>query len=55
MSRQLAERTEKLNIVGDSMDNLQENSAGWARDVSKYVAGARKKVLVGAAKKSVGL
>ena len=54
MSRQLAERTEKLNVVGESMDNLQENSARWATDVGKYAANAKKKVLLGAAKGAVG-
>ena len=47
MTRQLNERTEKLNIVGDSMDQLQENSAGWANDVSKYVGQQKRKAVMG--------
>ncbi|KAG9878793.1 hypothetical protein KCV02_g20786, partial [Aureobasidium melanogenum] len=33
MQRQIQERTEKLNIMGDSMENLESNSQGWADDV----------------------
>lgn len=35
-TRQLNERTEKLGIMGDSMDKVEENSAGWANDASKW-------------------
>lgn len=47
MTRQLNERTEKLNIMGDSMDKVQENSAGWADDVSKYVNKQKRNMLLG--------
>lgn len=47
LTRQLNERTEKLNIVSDSMDNLQEQSAGWADDVSKYVSKQKRNMLLG--------
>jgi syntaxin-binding protein 5 len=47
MTRQLNERTEKLNIMGDSMDNLQDNSAGWAEDVNKYVSKQKRNMLLG--------
>ncbi|KAB8532587.1 hypothetical protein FH972_025532 [Carpinus fangiana] len=38
MQRQVQERTEKLGLMGDSMDRLEDNSSGWANDVNKYVA-----------------
>ena len=47
MTRQLNERTEKLNLMGDGMDNLQENSAGWADDVSKFVNKQKRNVILG--------
>jgi syntaxin-binding protein 5 len=45
MTRQLNERTERLNIMGDTMERTQENSAGWAEDVSKFV-GKQKRNMV---------
>lgn len=47
MQRQVQERTEKLGIMGDSMDRLEENSSGWANDVSKYVSSQKRKVMLG--------
>ncbi|TGO51193.1 hypothetical protein BOTNAR_0365g00100 [Botryotinia narcissicola] len=47
MTRQLNERTEKLNIMGDNLDKVQENSAGWADDVSKYVNKQKRSMLLG--------
>lgn len=47
MQRQVQERTEKLGVMGDSMDKLEENSSSWANDVSKYVSQQKKKVLLG--------
>ena len=47
MQRQLNERTEKLNIVGDSMQNLQNNSSSWATDVSKYVEKQKRGFVMG--------
>ncbi len=43
-SRQFNERTEKLNQVGDSMQSLQTNSAGWAEDVNKFVSKQKRGV-----------
>lgn len=53
-TRQLNERTEKLNLVGDSMDNLQQNSAGWADDVNKFVAKQKRGMVMGAVKSKFG-
>ncbi|KAJ5494149.1 hypothetical protein N7463_010236 [Penicillium fimorum] len=47
MSRQVQERTERLGIVGDSMDRLEENSSGFADDVNKYVQSQKKKAVLG--------
>ena len=47
MTRQLNERTEKLNIMGDSMDKVQNNSAGWADDVSKFVSKQKRNLILG--------
>lgn len=53
-SRQFNERTEKLGQVGDSMDNLQQNSAGWANDVNKFVAKQKRGFVMGAVKSKFG-
>ena len=47
MQRQVQERTQNLNIMGDSMDNLEDNSAKFGDDVSKFVGNTKKKVLMG--------
>ncbi|KAI9370097.1 lethal giant larvae like, C-terminal-domain-containing protein [Aspergillus egyptiacus] len=47
MTRQVQERTEKLNFAGDNMDRLEETSSGWARDVNKYVQNQKKKAVMG--------
>lgn len=47
MTRQINERTEKLNIMGDSMDKVQENSSGWARDVDQFVSKQKRNMLIG--------
>ncbi|KAK3321597.1 lethal giant larvae like, C-terminal-domain-containing protein [Apodospora peruviana] len=53
LTRQLNERTERLNIMGDSMDNLQQSSANWADDVGKYMNKQKRNVLLGGIKKSL--
>lgn len=47
MTRQLNERTEKLNIMGDSTDKMLENSQGWADDVNKYVSKQKRNMVLG--------
>ncbi|KAI9724957.1 MAG: hypothetical protein M1812_000233 [Candelaria pacifica] len=54
MQRQMNERTQKLGIVGDSMDKLEENSSGWAEDVSKFVSNQKRKAVMGAVKGRFG-
>ncbi|KAF2466503.1 uncharacterized protein BDR25DRAFT_345436 [Lindgomyces ingoldianus] len=53
-TRTLNERTEKLNIVGDSMNNLEQNSAGWADDVNKFVQKQKRGLVMGAMKSKFG-
>lgn len=47
MQRQIQERTEKLNMMGDSMENLEANSSGWADDVSKFVGRQKRNAATG--------
>jgi len=47
MQRQIQERTERLNTMGDSMDNLQQNSATWLDDVNKFVGKQKRSAATG--------
>lgn len=47
MQRQLNERTQNLNLMGDSMDKVGENSAAWADDVSKFVQKQKRNMFMG--------
>jgi len=53
MQRQVQERTEKLSMMGDGMQNLEENSAGWASDVSNFVNKQKRGAVTGC-KSSLG-
>ncbi|KAK4990652.1 Lethal(2) giant larvae sro7 [Elasticomyces elasticus] len=55
MQRQINERTEKLNIMGDSMERLENNSAAWADDVGKFVAKQKRNAVGGIIKSRFGL
>jgi hypothetical protein len=50
LTRQLNERTEKLNMMGDNMDNLSEQSAGWADDVNKFMGRQKRNIVLGGLK-----
>lgn len=50
LTRQLNERTEKLNIMGDSMEGLTEQSSGWSDDVNKFVSKQKRNVVLGGLK-----
>ncbi|KAK1979652.1 lethal giant larvae like, C-terminal-domain-containing protein [Colletotrichum cereale] len=50
LTRQLNERTEKLNIMSDNMDHLQNQSQGWADDVGKYINKQKRNVVLGGLK-----
>lgn len=54
MQRQLNERTEQLGLAGDSMDRVQENSAGWQEDVSKFVGRQKRNIVMGGLKSKFG-
>ncbi|KMP08033.1 hypothetical protein CIRG_07714 [Coccidioides immitis RMSCC 2394] len=47
MQRQMQERTERLGIMGDNMDRLEENSSGFADDVNKFIRNQKKKAVLG--------
>jgi syntaxin-binding protein 5 len=47
MQRQVQERTERINIVGDSMERLEESSSNWADDVSSFVSTQKRKAVFG--------
>lgn len=47
MQRQMQERTENLNIMGDKMDHVEESSSSWADDVNKYISKQKKKAVMG--------
>ncbi|KHJ34295.1 putative snare-dependent exocytosis protein [Erysiphe necator] len=48
MARQLNERTEKLDLVGDSLNKIQESSQSWANDVSKFVKKQKRGMMLNA-------
>jgi len=54
MQRQIQERTENLGIMGESVDRLEDNSAGWADDVSKFVNRQKKNMVMGVVKSKFG-
>jgi len=55
MQRQVQERTERLGIMSDSMDKLQENSSGFADDVNKFIKNQKRKAVLGALGSKFGL
>ncbi|PSR75821.1 lethal giant larvae like, C-terminal-domain-containing protein [Coniella lustricola] len=50
LTRQINERTEKLNIMGDNVESLEEQSSGWANDVSKFVGKQKRSMVLGGLK-----
>lgn len=55
MTKQITERTNNINIIGNSMDKLEETSAGWAESVNKLVADQKKSLAMGFLKGKFGL
>lgn len=47
LTRQLNERTEKLNIMGDSMDQLANTTGKWAEDVDGFVKKQKRDLFLG--------
>nr|OQO20964.1 hypothetical protein B0A51_10241 [Rachicladosporium sp. CCFEE 5018] len=55
MQRQVQERTERLGLVGDSMNNLEESSSNWLEDVNKFVGKQKRSAATGLIKARFGL
>lgn len=47
MQRQINERTQNINLMGDNMENLERNSSGWAEDVNKFVSKQKRGFVMG--------
>lgn len=47
MQNQLNQRTQNLNIMGDSVNKLEESSASWADQAGKFVADQKKSMVMG--------
>jgi hypothetical protein len=54
MQNQLNERTQNLNIMGDSVNKLEESSAGWADQAGKFVASQKRNMVFGGEYKRSG-
>ncbi|KAM0717028.1 hypothetical protein Q7P37_006880 [Cladosporium fusiforme] len=54
MQKQLAERTEKLSVVNDGMDNLEQSTSNWLGDVNKFVNKQKKNAVTGVIKSKFG-
>ena len=55
LQRQVTERTQNISLMGDRMETLESNSAGWADDVNKFVSRQKKNFIMGAVKGKLGL
>ena len=55
MQRQVQERTETLGLTGESMNKLEDNSTGFAEDVSKFVSNQKRKAVMGVIGSKLGL
>lgn len=50
LTRSLNERTEKLNLTGESLENAADASQRWADDASKWVGQQKRNMLLGGLK-----
>jgi syntaxin-binding protein 5 len=55
MQRQVQERTEKLGVLGESVNKLEDASASWASEASKYAKKTKQNMIMGAVKGRFGL
>jgi syntaxin-binding protein 5 len=55
MQRQITERTEKLGTLSDNVSKLEETSASWAEEASKYVQKTKRNLVMGAVKGKFGI
>lgn len=47
MQKQLSERTERLNVVNDGMDSLEQSTSTWLGDVNKFVNQQKRNAVTG--------
>lgn len=47
LTDQLNQRTQNLNIMGDSVNRLEENSASWAEQANKFVSDQKRNMVLG--------
>jgi syntaxin-binding protein 5 len=47
MQRQVQERTEKLGLVGEGMNDLEQSSSNWLEDVNKFVGKQKRGIATG--------
>ncbi|KIW00842.1 uncharacterized protein PV09_07602 [Verruconis gallopava] len=50
MQDQINQRTQNLSLMGDSVNKLEESSASWAEQASKFVAQQKRNMVFGAMK-----
>jgi len=50
MQNQINQRTQNLNLMGDSVNRLEESSASWADQANKFVASQKRNMVFGAVK-----
>ncbi|KAF3763075.1 hypothetical protein M406DRAFT_292705 [Cryphonectria parasitica EP155] len=50
LTRQINERTDKLNLMTDNVGDLEEQSSRWADDVNKFVGKQKRNVVLGGLK-----
>jgi hypothetical protein len=55
MQRQVQERTERLGVLGESVNKLEDASASWANEASKFASKTKKNMIMGAVKGKFGL
>jgi syntaxin-binding protein 5 len=55
MQRQIQERTERLGTLSDSVSKLEDTSASWANEASKFVERTKRNLVMGAVKSKFGI
>jgi len=55
MQRQIQERTEKLGLAGDRVDDLEQNSSQWLADVNKFVGRQKRAAATGLIRAKFGI
>ena len=55
MQRQIQERTEKLGLVGEGVERVEQNSASWADEAGKFVSRQKRGIATSMIKAKFGL